>query len=129
MTHLSTNDFLFIADVELNQYKILGALKHYKEEFNKKDFTKLSQLSSLASSLIRVEKKRGKLLDLFPVPVKRIDNEGKKLIFDGFVLYNEDIERTFELIKWAIPVIHDTIDEGICLTQNFKNETFSVLAE
>ncbi|MGE5401561.1 MAG: hypothetical protein ACM3S2_14260 [Ignavibacteriales bacterium] len=128
MTHLTIDTFLYVNDFELGQYKVLGALKLYKEEFNKNQvFPVLSELTTLVNTLIRVEKKRSKIIDLFPIPVEQVDAENKRLVFENFVLYNEDIERIFDLIKWAIPVIHDTIDEGLCITKSFKKEQVAEL--
>ncbi|MGE5680290.1 MAG: hypothetical protein ACM34K_05355 [Bacillota bacterium] len=128
MASLTLENFLYVNDFEISQYKILGCLKNYREEFNNNNISNLTELSTLVSTLIRVEKKRSKIIDLFPVPVKKVDAEKRQLVFDNFVLYDEDVERIFDLIKWAIPVIHETIDEALCLTKVFKKESVGVLA-
>ncbi|MGE5353457.1 MAG: hypothetical protein ACM3P0_15340 [Acidobacteriota bacterium] len=123
MTYLTIDTFLYADDFELGQYKVLGALKKYNEEFqNKNTHPYLAELTSLVNTLIRVEKKRSKIIDLFPIPVEKVDAEKKQLVFENFILYNEDIERIFDLIKWAIPAIHDTIDEGLCVSRSFTKE-------
>lgn len=125
---LTIEDFLFIEDLEMAQYAVLNRLKNYKDRFLKNDLSGLSELSSLAAVLIRVEKKRSKILDLFPLPVKKVDAENRQLVFDGYVLYDEDVERMFELIKWAIPVLHETIDEALCVNMGFTKDNIDIYA-
>lgn len=128
MKKLCINDFLFISDFEMSQYKILGALKDYRMEFhNNKVLSLLSELTELVSLLIRVEKKRSQIVNLFPLKLEKIDAQNRQVVFEDFVLYDEDIERIFSLIKWAIPEIHDTIDQGLCLTKIFIKENPTVL--
>lgn len=128
MKNLTIENFLFINDFEISQYKILGALKSYREDFSRNDISNLRELSNLVSTLIRVEKKRSKILDLFPIPIQKVDSDKRQLVFDNFVLYDDDVEMIFDLIKWAIPMIHETIDEALCLTKVFKKESVGVLA-
>lgn len=114
MNRLSIEDFIFISDYELSQYKILNALTQYKEDFrNNRIFPGLSELAEIMTKLKQIDKKKAKLVDMFPIPIRKIDADKRRLIFDNFWLNNHNIEDIFDLVKWAIPVIGEVMDEGL----------------
>jgi hypothetical protein len=114
MSKLTIDNFLFINDLELSQYKILSSLKNYRIEFEDNKFLPgLLDLAELITTLKEILKKRTRLIDIFPIPVKRVDIEKRRLIFDNFELDNDGVDSIFQLIKWSIPKINDTICEGM----------------
>lgn len=114
MCKLSIDNFLFINDFELSQYKILGSLQRYKTDFESNIFLPgLLELAELTTTLKQILKKRTRLIDVFPIPVKKVDIDKKCLIFDNFEIDNESVEDIFNLIKWAIPKITEVVYEGM----------------
>lgn len=111
---LTIDNFLFINDLEISQYKILGHLKKYRNEFENNLFLPgLLELAELSTTLKQIVKKRTRLIDVFPVPVRKVDIENKRLIFENFEINNDGVEEIFNLIKWSIPKINEAICEGM----------------
>jgi hypothetical protein len=114
--------------MELSQYKILGSLKSYKNEFENNIFLPgLLDLADLITTLKQILKKKTRLIDIFPIPVKRVDIEKRRLVFDNFELDNDGVESIFHLIKWSIPKINETICEGMKIRKlSFMEESSEI---
>lgn len=114
MCKLTIDNFLFISDLELSQYKILGSLQKYRTDFESNIFLPgLLELAELTTTLKQILKKRTRLIDVFPIPVKKVDIDKRCLVFDNFEINNENVETIFSLIKWAIPKITEVIYDGM----------------
>jgi hypothetical protein len=117
METLKLENFIFgDEDLELNQYKVLGGLKGYRSEFNrKKIYPALSDLINLASSLEDILKNKNRMKDEFPKQIAGYDIENKKVVFENEENAPAKIEILFDLIQWALPLIKSTIEEAIVL--------------
>jgi hypothetical protein len=103
-------------DLEKRRYLVLGGLKEYKTEFNKKKvYPSLGELIKLLAALEETMKQRNQLHFTFPKEIKRYDLENKKVVYESKEDLPPKIEIIFELIEWAIPLIKDAIEEGIVL--------------
>jgi hypothetical protein len=103
-------------DLEINQYKVMGGLKEYRNEFNKKKiYPALSELITLAFTLEEILKNKKKMKNGFPKQIAGYDIENKKIIFEGMENIPAKVEMLFDLIEWALPVIKSTIEEAIIL--------------
>ncbi len=123
MSRLTIENFIYINDFEISQYKILNALKLYKQDFQNNVFLPgLLELSEISTSLRKISKKRTRLIDVFSDPIKKVDIQNRRLIFENYILNDEDIEQIFSLIKWALPIINDTVCDGM----NIKKQVSSV---
>jgi len=105
-------------DWEMNQYKILGGIKELSMDLTKKKiYPALAQLIDLKNSLDQIKAARNNLNGKFPKEIKSFNIKEQKVILETPVHFNnpKNVEAVFELIDWALPVIQNTIDEGIVL--------------
>jgi hypothetical protein len=103
-------------DREKNQYKVLGALRWYSNDLNKKKiYPALGELINLAGILEQILEQKSSLNFSFPKEIKEYDLKNKKLIFQSIEKSDPNVEILFELIEWALPKIKEVIDEGIVL--------------
>ena len=124
MCKLSIENFIYINDFEISQYQILNALKSYKNDFENKNFLPgLIELSEISTSLKKISKKRTRLIDVFTDPIKKVDVEKRRLVFENYILNDDDIEEIFALIKWAIPHINDILSSGMSIKKQVSSVT------
>lgn len=132
MKGLNLNTFISQnADFELNQYKVLGGLKEYMHEFNKKRlYPAFSDLVALVNQLQDIRNQKNNLEVSFPKQIKEYDLKNKKIIYNN----TEDashVEFLFDLIDWAIPKIKNAIEEGVAIheyvEENLKIENVGIL--
>ncbi len=103
-------------DWEMNQYRVLGGIKEYHSELNKKKvYPALAELIHLASILENIVDNKSKLKESFPKQIKDYDLKNQKLTFETLGKFTPDIEFLFELIEWAYPLIKNEIEEAIVL--------------
>lgn len=100
-------------DYEVNQYKILAALKAIKEDFKgNKIFPHLSNLVELYSTLADIKKRLEDLRNDFPKRIKKIDFVNKVIEHEVVFMEDADLGRVEDLIEWALPLMQETIEEG-----------------
>lgn len=100
----------------MSQYSLMAKLQSYRLEFRKnRVFPAVNELTDLLSILKNVTKKKSLLIDMFPCPVKKVDVDNKRLIFENHEMNNDEVEEVFEFIKWSIPQIEDVLEEGLCV--------------
>jgi hypothetical protein len=116
MERLSITSFVsFSGDQETDQYRILSGIKGYSDNFRKKKlYPALSELIELAALLKRILDQKKGLRSSFPKNIVGFDIENKKIILGGDIT-DQNIEILFDLIEWALPIIKQTIEEGIVL--------------
>jgi len=103
-------------DWEMNQYRVLGGIKEYHYELNKKRvYPTLAELIHLASILENIVENKSKLKEAFPKKVKDFDFINQKITFETIGKFTPDIEFLFDLIEWAFPLIKNEIEEAIVL--------------
>lgn len=123
MKRITLDNFLYISDFELSQYSLLGKLQSYKAEFNNTQvFNAINELNDLLAILKKVVKKKSLLIDMFPYPVKKVDVDKKRLIFENHEMNNNQVEEVFDFMKWAIPQIEDVLEEGLCVKNISESE-------
>lgn len=114
MTKLTIDSFLFSTDLELSQYRILSCLNNYRRDFQTHNiFPGLIELTELSRTLNKIIKKRSLLLNYFSIPVLKVDEDKRVVFFENFYMNNDDIERIFDLMKWAFPEINKVIEDGL----------------
>lgn len=103
-------------DWEMNQYRVLGGIKEYHLELNKKKvYPTLAELIHLASILENIVENKSKLKEAFPKQIKDFDLINQKITFETIGKFAPDVEFLFDLIDWAFPLIKNEIDEAIVL--------------
>jgi hypothetical protein len=117
MDKLSIKSFISLSgDQETDQYRILSGIKEYSENFRKKKlYPALSELIDLAAILEGVLNQKKGLSKSFPKNIIGFDVENRKIILEDAEVVDKNLEILFDLIEWAIPVIRQTIEEGIAL--------------
>jgi len=117
MENLKLETFLAAdKDWEMNQYRVLGGIKEFHLEFNKKKvYPALAELIHLASILDNILDNKSKLKEAFPKQIKDFDLNNQKIAFETIGKFAPDVEFLFELIEWAYPLIKNEIDEAIVL--------------
>jgi hypothetical protein len=113
-----TLETFFSADTdwEMNQYRVLGGIKEYSIDFNKKRlYPSLAHLIELSNHLEEILKQQKNLNHSFPKEIKNFDIKSKTILFESLEKLSPNLEFLFELIKWALPLINQEIEEGIVL--------------
>ncbi|MGK9368339.1 hypothetical protein ACSSWA_05525 [Melioribacter sp. Ez-97] len=125
MEHLDLNIFITSADdAELAEYKLLAALKNYKEEFHKYRlypfFGEIVEVSNQLHQLINSKEEFNKLRSK---KITGIDLENQQLIYEYTEenLSEEKISRVFSFIEWALPKIKETLEEGAAVYDFVEN--------
>lgn len=114
MKKLSLETFLTAGkDQELNQYRILDALRYYRNEFAHNrlypGLTDLIELTTLLQSLIANKEDIQRAL---PRRLSGIDFERKRLIYTPIRPPEDDVEHVVDLMVWAVPIMKKVIEEG-----------------
>ena len=114
MVKLSLDNFLSAGtDAESARYRILASLKKYSDDFDRNRlYPNLTELIALKSSLEAVVNGKSKLLNDLPQNLKEIDLANKKLVFESPEIPCTPLDNVIELIRWALPLIVETIAEG-----------------
>ena len=103
-------------DLELNQYKVLGGLKAFQLEFNKKRlYPSLTDLINLVNQLQDILRQKSNLEVSFPQKIKKYDLKNKKVIFEKSDKIDINVESLFQLIEWSLPKIKEVIEEGLAI--------------
>lgn len=103
-------------DWEMNQYRVLGGIKEYHLELNKKKiYPTLAELIHLASILENIVENKSRLKEAFPKTIKDFNLKNQNITFETMGKFTPDIEFLFDLIEWAFPLIKNEIEEAIVL--------------
>ena len=127
MGRLSLEMFLSAdGDAESIQYRILSAVKAYREDFYRNRlYPGLAELIDVRESLLSVQKDLDGLAKRLPQQLTGIDIEKKKLVFEPRGLETADVRRVADVIAWGLPMIQDAIEEGRS-TYEFVEEHVSI---
>ena len=110
MLDLNLENFLSpVEDKELIQYKILAQLKKYSVLFRKNklypSFAQLNQINNLLNSLLS-----NNPIISAPDSIKKTSSENKDEI--NILNESDENEDTFDIIKWAKPLVDSLMTEG-----------------
>lgn len=127
MGQLSLETFVTAGgDFEASQYRIRQALKGYRDEFTRsKLYPALAELIELTRTLESLIEEKTSFQQQLPRELKNIDLKNKKLIFESVEMTGNDFERIVELIRWALPLIGEIIQEGMRIF-DFVDENLAV---
>lgn len=127
MPQLSLETFVTAGqDLEASQYRIRQALKGYREEFTRsKLYPALAELIELTRNLESLIEEKTNLQQQLPQELKNVDLKNKKLIYESVEMSGNDFEKVVELIRWALPLIAEIIQEGARI-YDFVDENLSV---
>lgn len=126
-SRLSLNLFTKVQDdLEKRQYIILAELKKMSGEFQYyKVYPHLSFLVDLHRTLNEVIGHISDLRNKFPKRISKIDWVNQTIEHDVVFVDGTDLKRVEELIRWAIPHIKKTIQEGVAIHE-FVSEGLTV---
>lgn len=132
MEKLTLNTFITAAsDSEFSQYMVLATMKNYLDLFHKnKLFPPFGELVELYQNLNTLLNKRNDFANRMPNKLAGFDFKEKKLIYEKDQLNENDMDKVFEFIDWAMPKISEGLDEGKAIydfvEQNIKIEEFGI---
>ncbi len=127
MEKLSLDNFISAgSDAESARYRILGSLKTYSDLFNhNRIYPHLKDLIELKHSLEAIVNGKTKLLNEVPQKLKDVDLVNKKLVFEPPDMSCTPFDKALELMRWALPIIADAIEEGRKI-YDFVEENLSI---
>ncbi len=127
MERMTVESFLSLpGDFEAKQYRILRFLKAYREEFShNRLYPHLSDLIELQHGLKALLDSREGIQRQAPRRLTGLDLENRQLLFEPVNPDDPGVARALELITWALPLIIQTLEEGICI-YNFVEERLSI---
>lgn len=113
MNRLSLDNFLYVTDFELSQYRILDCLKKYTSDFHhSRLYPALSELSELNLILKEIDRHETQLNDLFIQQFYKRSLVDEGILVEPVDISEREFETVLELIEWSKPLIKDTIAEG-----------------
>lgn len=108
-------DLFFSAanDIEQAQYRVLYELKTIREAFsNNIIYPHLGRLITLRENLQSILANLDEVRGANPGDLTAIDADDLSLEYDGKHLRDDNITSVEAVIGWALPLIHDAIEEG-----------------
>ncbi len=116
METLTLNTFIKAAeDVELSKYKVLAILSKYSEALHKnKLYPALGELISIRNELELLIEQMSLFDAEFVLNLNFADfvDDDDTSIFEPIEYDENDLQRVFEFITWALPEIKEAISEG-----------------
>ncbi|HEX3074450.1 MAG TPA: hypothetical protein VHP30_12635 [Ignavibacteriales bacterium] len=111
MGALTLQTFLAAADDwESSEYRVLGSLQAYNTELHRnKLFPAYSELTDLVQMLESIIGHKANFENYFPQKYKGLSLEMKKAANEAV---KSEAEKVFEFIKWALPKLKETVEEG-----------------
>ncbi len=124
---LTLDTFLQAAkDEEQGQYRILAELRKIQHRFNQtRLFPELAHLIELYRSLHLILDNAEQVRKGLSRPIKAIDLENKRIIYETLRLEQETWEIVEKTIRWALPKLQEIIAEGIAIGE-FVEEQLNV---
>ncbi len=123
VVHLGLETFLDSSfDSETRQYHILGGLKSARADFSHNVlYPTLRELVELHRALDQIMQRKGDIESHLPGTLHSIDLVNQTLVYETAPTPGADFERTAALIVWALPLIRDTIQEGMEIFDFIEN--------
>jgi hypothetical protein len=125
---LSLKDFTSVTDVEKSRYLIMNKLKYYEKELNEtKLYPAFQILIDVHHQMVDILEKHSMIYNRRFPDNTGDDEHGSKQDLNG------DLEKSFELMQWAIERICKTLDTGIAIydfvNENIKIESIGINSE
>ncbi len=115
-----------LGDVESRQYEVLQGLKELYDRFShNKLYPDLSDIIQLENTLEALLYSHDELQKHLPRSVTDLDLEQGLVIIDTLGVPFPELERIFDSIAWAIPLLRKAIVEGTII-YNFVEENISI---
>jgi hypothetical protein len=133
MAPLSLEDFTgAVDDVERTQYKILGGLQRVQEAFQQKRvYPHLGRLVELHETLVSILKQTEDFRTPATGRIAGIDWEEQAVTYQWPDLEETEMAVVEDLIRWALPYIRDTIEDGTAVyehvDENLELETVGIV--
>ena len=109
-------------DYESGQYRVLAGLKEAHNHFSHdRLYPTLAQLIQLYQQLTDVLRAGDDIRRELPKRIIGLDLRSQKVLHEHVPLSRENIDAVEELIRWALPKIHEAIEEGKTI-YNFVEE-------
>ncbi len=102
-----------VHDVERTQYQILAGLKRARDAFDRDEvYPHLGRLISLYRSLRKVVERSDAFRTSTTGTIKNVDLEEQEVTYEWPELDNAQMAVVEDLIRWALPRIQETIEDG-----------------
>jgi len=119
MENLTIDVFISSAeDAELSEYRVLAALKNYREQLHKnKLYPIFGELIELSNELNNLLNQRENYRGLLSKKIVGIDLESQSLIYEYNTeeISDDKLSKIFDFIEWALPKIKEVIEEGTAI--------------
>lgn len=114
LNRLSLNTFLSVMDdLEAKQYEVLSGLKPLRDELHhNRLYPAMADLADLLSILEDFLARRNEFQSRLPHQLKEVDLEHRRLVYEPIKSHETDLERTADLITWALPHIKRVTEEA-----------------
>ena len=114
MASLSLDLFLGAGrDLEQTQYQVLGRLQQIQQDFSQNIiYPHLTDLITLYATLQRIVDQLGDIREARPGPLKGVDLEAQRLVYERMDAGKDDMGPVEDLITWSLPHIQKAIEEG-----------------
>jgi hypothetical protein len=110
------------SDTELNQYRILQALKERREQFSQNRlFPCLAELIHFAGELEDLQSSREEMLRKLPGRLRDLDMENLQLVHEPAGGEAPELTRIMELVAWVLPRVRLVLEEGTGLYDFVEN--------
>jgi len=110
------------SDTELNQYRILQALKERRDQFSRNRlFPCLAELIHFAGDLEDLQSRREEMSRKFPGRLRDVDMENMHLVHEASDGEAPELTRIMELVAWVLPRVRQVLEEGTGLYDFVEN--------
>jgi len=100
-------------DAELNQYRILQALKERREQFSRNRlYPWLAELVSFVGELEDLQSSRDGMARKLPQRLKDIDPDHVHLVYEPAGGDTPEFTKIMELVAWVLPLVRRLVEEG-----------------
>lgn len=100
-------------DFEQAQYRVLAGLKHTRRAFSQNViYPHLREMIELHNTLNTIDQRLEDVENAMPGEVRAIDLGAKTIVYEKPGMGPEELEDLRELVRWALPHVQSTIEEG-----------------
>jgi hypothetical protein len=101
------------SDTELNQYRILQALKERREQFShNRLYPWLAELLQLAGDMQNLQQRRDGMIQQLPQRLREVDMENMNLVYEPAGSETPEFLKIMDLVAWVLPRVLEAVEEG-----------------